>query len=263
MKYAVKVEGSSLVVTGEFKPGEKYRIRLFPGIEGAAGQTLAQQADLMWDVRISDRIPAVEFVNAGMYLTSSSNQRIAFRSMNVERIRLQVKRVPEANLIEFFEENSFLPQSSSFTSYNRYGFQRFGEILVDTIVEVGREMNKWVYSELDLGEVLAELGGLYIVQLSFDEGQALLPEDLEYWEISSHTAAAGRAVKHILVSNIGITAKEIQENLYVFLTDLLTTELIPGAAVTLKDGRDRVIDEAGNKRVRLGTAANHQRSPLY
>ena len=152
MKYAVKVEGSSLVVTGEFKPGEKYRIRLFPGIEGAAGQTLAQQADLMWDVRISDRIPAVEFVNAGMYLTSSSNQRIAFRSMNVERIRLQVKRVPEANLIEFFEENSFLPQSSSFTSYNRYGFQRFGEILVDTIVEVGREMNKWVYSEPDLGE---------------------------------------------------------------------------------------------------------------
>lgn len=106
-------------------------------------------------------------------------------------------------------------------------------------------MNKWVYSELDLGEVLAELGGLYIVQLSFDEGQALyFPEDLEYWEISSHTAARGRAVKHILVSNIGITAKEIQENLYVFLTDLLTTELIPGAAVTLKDGRDRVIDEA-------------------
>ena len=67
MKYAVKVEGSSLVVTGEFKPGEKYRIRLFPGIEGSRANP-AQQADLMWDVRISDRIPAVEFVNAGMYL---------------------------------------------------------------------------------------------------------------------------------------------------------------------------------------------------
>ena len=43
------------------------------------------------------------------------------------------------NLIAFFEENSYRPHSGSHWEYNRYRFQRFGEILADTIVEVDTE----------------------------------------------------------------------------------------------------------------------------
>ncbi len=245
MRYGVAVEGNSLVVTGEFRPGEKYSLRLFPGIESVSGQKLSEQTELFWEVQISDRKPAVEFVNSGMFMTTSSNQKIAFRTMNVERIRLQVKRVPQANLIEFFEENSYYPQSSSFSAYNRYGFQRYGEVLVDSIINIGREMNKWVYSELDLADVLTDNGGLYIVQLSFDENHALyFPEEYDWYDISSYTAARGQAVKHVLVSNIGITAKELLGEMHVFLTDLLTTDLLPGAEVMLKDGSGKVLDRA-------------------
>lgn len=243
--FSAAAEGSSLVVKGEFRPGEKYSLRLFPGIESTSGHKLDEPEELMWEVQISDRLPAVEFVNSGMYMTTSSNQKLIFRTMNVARLRLQVKRVPEANLVEFFEENSFRPQSSSFTSYNRYRFQRYGDILVDKIIEIGREMNRWIYTELDLSDLITDTCGLYIVQLNFDENQALyFPDDYEYYDISSHTAARGRAVKHLLVSNIGITAKELGGKMYVFLTDLLTAGPITGARVSLKDGSGRLLSEA-------------------
>ena len=243
MRYGVAVEGNSLVVTGSSAQAEVQPPPL-PGIE-RFGQKLSEQTELFWEVQISDRKPAVEFVNSGMFMTTSSNQKIAFRTMNVERIRLQVKRVPQANLIEFFEENSYYPQSSSFSAYNRYGFQRYGEVLVDSIINIGREMNKWVYSELDLADVLTDNGGLYIVQLSFDENHALyFPEEYDWYDISSYTAARGQAVKHVLVSNIGITAKELLGEMHVFLTDLLTTDLLPGAEVMLKDGSGKVLDRA-------------------
>ncbi len=246
MKYGTKVKGDTLVVTGNFRPREKYNIRLFPGIEGSLGQSLEEQRDLTWEVEIADRDPAVEFLSAGTYLTSALDKRVAFRTMNVERLRLQVKRVAEENLVDFFEENSYQPRSYSFDDYNRYRFQRFGEILTDTIVEIGTATNRWINSELDLNRIIPDSSSaLYIVQLSFDENQALyFSPSLSNWQITDHTYTRGRATKHILVSDIGITAKQLAGEFYVFLTNLITTAPIADAVVVLKDDENRILATA-------------------
>lgn len=245
--YTVEVDDNCLVLSGDFKPREKYSVKLFPGIESAYGKVLDQEAEYLWEVEISDRNPAVEFLNSGMFLTSAKDKRIAFRTMNVERLRLQVKRVREENLIAFFNENSFLPGWYAFEDYNRYRFQYYGEVVTDQIVEIGQEMNKWIQSELDLSGVMTDNeSALYIVQLSFDENHMLyLSDDYTYdWEISNRVYDFGRVVKHILVSDIGISAKEMADDLHVFLTDILTTDPIANALVMLKDGEGTVIDSA-------------------
>lgn len=246
MKYGTKIDGDTLIITGDFRPREKYSIRLFPGIEGKSGQSTEEQKELTWEVEIADRNPAVEFLNDGTYLTSALDKRITFRTMNVERLRLQVKRVDEDNLVAFFEENSYQPRTYSFDDYNRYGFQRFGETLADTTVEIGSVTNRWIYSELDLSDVITdERSALYIVQLSFDENQALYySPSLSNWEISDHTYIRGRATKHILVSDIGITAKQLAGQFYVSLTDLMSTAPMADAVVALKDKEDRILATA-------------------
>ena len=264
MKYATRVIDDCLIVTGDFRPREKYSIRLFPGIEGQFGQKLQEQTDLSWEVQIADRNPAVEFVNTGTFLTSAKDKKITFRTINVERLRLQVKRVVTDNLIAFFEENSYRPQGGSHWEYNRYGFQRFGEILADTIVEIGTEGNKWIQTELDLSHVITDGdSALYIVQLNFEENQALyFPSTFSSWEIWDHVDYRGHAIAHIMVSDIGITAKEMLGDMHVFLTDLMTTMPLSDAVVLLKDGKGKVIDtshsdESGRASLKTNTEARY------
>lgn len=258
--YRVKVDNNSLIITGPFKPREQYSIRLFPGITSVYGQKLAEQVDFTWEVKISDRNPAVEFMDSGMILPSSQNKKIVFRTMNVERLRLMVKRVKEDNMIKFFNDNSYRPYSYSFDDYNRYAFQRYGEIVADQIVEIGQEANKWIQTELDLSRIISDHDkALYIIQLSFDANQVLyLDETYHDWYFSGYLNERGKAVKHLMISDIGITAKELAGNLYVYLTNVLTTEPIADAVVMVKDRDGKLIDSVYSNEQGLAVVKTNQ-----
>lgn len=262
--YRVTVEDNSLLVSGKFRPREKYSIQLFPGIESVFGQRLAEEMEEQLEIEISDLNPAVEFVNSGFFLTSASEKKISFRTLNVERLRLQVKKVREENLIQFFEENPYRPVPYAAYDFDRYQFRRYGETIEDRILELGGERNKWIQLELDLSNVLTEEeSALYIVQLEFDESQALyFSEDLTGWYRSDYLDRYGRAVKYILLSDIGITVRELGNRLYVFISDLLTTEPLANAIVELKDAEGRLLDrgyagEDGLAVLRTGNTARY------
>ncbi len=125
-------------------------------------------------------------------------------------------------------------------------FLRFGRVIEDRVIDVGQETNRWIRSELDLSEVLQEeQGALYIIQLDFDETQALyFPTGMNRWDIMDRVSLRGQAVKHLLVSDVGITAKEMLGDLHVFLSDLITTEPIAEARIVLKDKNGRILDTA-------------------
>lgn len=244
--YQVTAEENSLLITGKFRPREKYTIQLFPGIEGIFGQRLAEEAEAQLEIEISDLNPVVEFLNPGFFLTSARDKKVTFRTLNVERLRLQVKKVREENLIQFFAENPYRPGPYYNYDFDRYQFRRYGEVIEDRILEIGQERNKWIQSELDLGNVLTEEeSALYILQLDFDENQALyFSEDLTGWYRSDYLNQYGRAVKYILLSDIGISARELGGQIYVFLTDLLSTEPLANAIVELKNAEGKLLATA-------------------
>lgn len=244
LDYEVTVDNNSLLITGKLRPREKYNIELFPGIESIFGQRLGDIKDYTLEVEIVDRNPAVEFVNPGFFLTSAKDKKINFRTMNVERLRLQVKKVREEKFIYFFEDNPYRPTFYSYDNYDRYQFRHYGEIIEDKFLEIGDERNKWIQSQLDLSNVITdEDSALYIIQLAFDENQALyFSENLTGWYRSDYLYQNGRAVKHLLLSDIGITAKELGGELYVFLTDLLSTEPLARTIVELKNAEGELLD---------------------
>ncbi len=180
-----------------------------------------------------------------MLLPTSAQKKIAFRTMNVNRLRLQVKKIEEDNLLAFYQENYYRPGSGAFPLTTAI-ILRFGRVIEDRVIDVGQETNRWIRSELDLSEVLQEeQGALYIIQLDFDETQALyFPTGMNRWDIMDRVSLRGQAVKHLLVSDVGITAKEMLGDLHVFLSDLITTEPIAEARIVLKDKNGRILDTA-------------------
>ncbi|MFY9526480.1 MAG: MG2 domain-containing protein [Limnochordia bacterium] len=258
--FSVQATGNQLLLTGEFRPREKYSIEFFPGLESVHGRKLDAASQYLWEVQISDLKPAVEFIDGGIILTSTAPKRIAFRTMNVNRLRLQVKKVTEDNLLAFYEENAYRPSTYAFDEYNRYHFLRHGEVIEDRIIEIGSETNRWIRSELDLSKVLEAHGNaLYVIQLNFDETQALyFPPEMGRWEIWDQVALRGQTVKHVIVSDVGITAKEMLGDLHVFVTNLLTAEPIPQAVVILKDNDGGVLSLELSDEQGLASLKSHQ-----
>jgi len=243
--FRVEVEENSLVLRGDFAPGQKYKLRLLPGIKSRLGMELAVSEDYELEMDISDINPAVEFSSSGMFLTSARQKKIAFRTINVSRVHLKVKKVEEENLISFFEENSYLANDNRFDYYNQYGFQRAGEILESRILEIGEEKNKWIQSELDLSSIINDRSSaLYIVQLEFDEDDALyFPDDWSIWEIRNYVNRSGRKVKHLICSDLGISVMRGLEESRVFVSNVLEAEPVTNALVVVKNKENQEIEK--------------------
>lgn len=242
--FQTEVDGKALVLKGDFAPGQKYQLSLFSGIRSKLGKELVTGKDYDLELEISDINPAVEFANSGMFLTSARDKKIAFRTINLSRVHLKIKRVEEENLISFFEETSYQANDNNFDEYSKYGFQRIGEILESRILELGRERNKWIQSELDLSHLIdSEKSTLYIIQLEFDEDDALyFPAEWDRWRIRDYVWRNGRKVKHLILSDIGITAKKTPESTHVFVTNILDTTPLENASVILKGKDNQVIE---------------------
>lgn len=246
VNFRTEVEGKVLRLKGRFAAGQKFNLKLLSGIRSRLGKELKTSKDFELEIKISDINPGLEFVNSGVFLTTAKSKKIAFRTMNLERVQLKVKKVEEADLIKFFEEKSFQARNDSFDEYNRYGFKRVGQVMDSKILEIGREKNKWIQSEIDLSRVIEEEeSALYILQLEYSEDDALyFPEEWDHWRIRNYVWNNGRKIKHLILSDIGITAKRSTGETHVFVTDVLKAEPLSEAMVLLKDGENRVLETA-------------------
>ncbi|MFW6035729.1 MAG: MG2 domain-containing protein [Halothermotrichaceae bacterium] len=239
----IDVNQNTMVLEGDFQAGQKYKLTLLSGLQSKLGKVLATDKDYEIDVKISDILPKLEFMNSGVFLTSAKNKKISFRTMNLERVHIKVKKVDEYNIIDFVEENSFRPRHDDFYDYNGYGFKRMGKVLDSRILKLGTERNKWVQSQLDLSNVIDEDSGLYIIQLEYEPDDALyFPSDWSEGRVRDYTWENGKKLKHLVLSDLGITAKANSESYHVFVTDVIKAKPVQNAKVMLKDDSNTVLE---------------------
>lgn len=239
----VKAYSNTLMIFGNFVKGKNYNFTVAGGMRSATGNVMAQKYEFSTTMKLADMNPKLEFVSDGVYLTSAKNKKIEFRTLNLERVFVKLKRVSEENLIEFLNENRMEPSNGSYSSYNRYRFKRVGEIIDAKMLYIGKDKNKWIQSEIDLSKVLNKNSqGLYVLQIDYNEDDALyFSEEWNDWEKSDYIYENGSKAKHIIVSDVGITAKVSSEKIFVTVNDILTTKPIPMAVVKVKDAQNKVL----------------------
>jgi hypothetical protein len=246
--------GKTVYLSGKFEAGEQYRVLVSKGIESKWGsKTVTETAN---DVRMEDIKPQLEFSQSGVFLPSAGDRRIYFKTVNLRKVNIEVKRVFENNLGQFLQTEQLNSNEDRNRSFNTTYVNRVGVTVAEEELEIGEKENQWLVHELDLRNLIDEEDkGLYLLSLYFeredmiydmadDDGGRYYGDDYyndprSYGYLYSH----GRIYKPLAVSDIGLTWKAGIDGHTVFATDIISARPLRGVKIGLKTYQNQTIAE--------------------
>jgi alpha-2-macroglobulin len=241
----VSVLGNTLLVSGPFRRELAYTLVVRHGIPSRWDTPMKE--DFRRAVRFTDLKPQLSFSQTGSLLPGSSKGTIAFRSLNVRQVTAQVTRVFESNLGQFLQDEGL----AATVDHRRFGHQlsRVGVEVASAELDIGETRNTWIQSTLDLSPLLeGHERGLYVVSLSFDKEQMLFDcDDKQRYPYYDHPCGygyfynSGRVVRPLMISDIGLLAKQASDRLIVAATHLETAVPLANVEVTLYSYQNQVI----------------------
>ncbi len=244
MKISLKTIGKSIFVGGDFKFGEQYSA-IIKGIRSKWGGKI--EKEIKRSVVFEDKKPQISFSSTGIYLPSSENRKIGFRTMNVKKVKIVVKKVFESNLGQFLQEESLSGNKNRNSGFDYYEMNRVGVKVAEQDLSIGNVKNRWLNNQLDMRNLIAEKDkGLFIIELSFKRKDMLysgLKKKAGYYSgknYYSNPNSYGYIYRHgdiskpVLVSDIGLTYKRGGGEHFVFATNLIDSSPMSGVKITLR-----------------------------
>jgi len=255
-KIDTKKIGKKIIVSGDFCTAEEYTVIASAGISNKFGIKTAKEIKKI--VQFNDRKPQIIFSNNGMYLPSSKNNKIYFRTMNLGIVNLEITKVYESNVGFFIQAeklNSSQNRTDDYSSWRGSNIKRTGQIIVDKKLKIGEIKNRWLQHELDLTDLIEpDEKGLFVINLSFTKddilyenaseisnkyGSDYYTNPLKYGYYYNHA----NAVKPLIISDVGLTYKEANNQHVVIVNNILTVKPIKNANVLLKNYQHQIVHE--------------------
>ena len=187
--------------------------------------------------------PKIIFSNDGIILPAK-DKKIAFRSINVKKVNLKIKKVYENNTTQFLQEFVFKGNGNIFDYGVEDTFDQVGDIVFEKDYDLDYEKNIWKQNEIELGDFV-DTKGLFILELSFDEKgiDYEFPAGTDSWKKYSFMRNNGRIGKAVLLSHMGITAQKETEQTVVCVMDILKNTPVKNAEVKLISVNNQVLQE--------------------
>jgi hypothetical protein len=247
--------GKAIFINGDFKPGEKYRLTAAPGIRSRWGNGTTREEGR--DILPADLKPEISFAQSGVFLPTTGDRKIYFKTVNLRRARVEVTRVFENNLAQFLQTEQLSSNRVRNQEFDSYSLSRVGVTAASEVLEIGEDRNIPRVSELDLRKLIPPGDkGLHIVSLTFEKKDMIwdFEEDSErrdYYGDEYYTNPSswgyvwmrGRVYKPVMVSDIGLTWKAGKNTHTVYVTDLLSALPTRGASVGLRTYQNQTIAE--------------------
>lgn len=247
----LKSMGKNIHLGGDFQFGETYSISV-SGIRSKWGTKLT--GVIQKQVDFQDRKPQISFLHDGAVLPSANEQKIGFRTMNVKRVHLNIKKVFESNLGQFLQTESLKSRKGRNDDFNQYNIRRVGVTVLNQKLEIGTQKNRWLNHRLDLKKILKpEEKGLFLLTLSFKKEDMLysgLTEKRQYYygrqyysnpNSSGYLWRHGRIFKPLILSDIGLTYKRGSRTHLVLATHILDSSPLKNVKVTLRTLQNQVV----------------------
>ena len=206
-------------------------------VESVSGKTPVKEA------ANKDIEPKIIFSNDGIILPAK-DKKITFRSINVKKVNLKIKKVYENNTTQFLQEFVFKGNGNIFDYGVEDTFDQVGDIVFEKDYDLDYEKNIWKQNEIELGDFV-DTKGLFILELSFDEKgiDYEFPAGTDSWKKYSFFRNNGRAGKAVLLSHMGITAQKETEQTVVCVMDILKNTPVKNAEVKLISVNNQVLQE--------------------
>ncbi len=210
---------NKIIIRGDFSTGETYQVEILKGLKSKNGVVLNENFNTT--VAFKEIEPKIAFSNEGIILPAVNDKRISFKSLNVKKVNVKVKKVFENNTTQFLQNFVFKGNGNVFNYGLQGDFYKIGDVLFEKDYDLNNIKNKWIQTEIELGS-LVNYKGFFIVELSFNKDgiDYTFPEGVENWQQYSFFENNGKIGKVILLSDMGILAQKTKDNYLVTVTNV-------------------------------------------
>ena len=231
---AVSVNGDELCITGT--GFDSHRFTLLKGLPARGGETLAENADV--DFVFGDKPPSIAFAGEGVILPREESDGVGIESINVQKIAVEVWRVPDRNLVRReIAAPDPTPDGGYADDYGDTNPDEEGKVVWKGFVKVEHGGAQRSTTVFPLGAVLKDMApGAYVLKARDASGgrDVKLGKDSH---IDSNDRPA-QAKRWILFTDMALVAYQGSDGLDIVTRSLKTAKVLPGVKLQLmaKDG---------------------------
>ncbi|MFT8367252.1 MAG: MG2 domain-containing protein [Acetobacter papayae] len=230
----VRVSGTDLCLGG-LGWNTRYQIALSPGLRDMDGGKLAVPVHV--SVATGDRMPQLALTGNGYILPRLTAAGIDVQSVNMDRARIVVWRLPKASSLRMSGTTDNGPRIDlSATSMSSWEFQSLHNAQLTRVwagvLDIRNDHNKTVTTAFPLaGVVQGKQSGLYLV--TAENAATPAEKSILLTTTQSDMDSDELAMHWVNVSDIGLSAIQGHDGLHVFVRSLATAKLLSGIAVSL------------------------------
>ncbi|MBI4976882.1 MAG: hypothetical protein HZC28_05335 [Spirochaetes bacterium] len=198
--FTVDAEYCYAVLRADFKPNAKYTVTVMKGLRSRSGETLEEKRETT--LSIADMPPAVRFTSPGKVLPLRGNLDIEFYTLNLDRCAVKIDKVFRNNVVHFIRNY----ESSEYTK----------SLLYKTVDVTDGKLNDRVPGFINLRKFHAmDYKGLYKIRISDPKRHSNYDD------------------RYILISDLGIIAKQSGDDLIVRVYSIMDLKPLANIAVKL------------------------------
>lgn len=244
LDYEASVSGNKITIAANFDYTAHYSISVLAGLKSIQGLTLKN--DTTKEVAISLLPPSIAFSGSGVFLPRSADKKVAFKTLNVTKVHLRLKRI-YANNIAHFLYNNKLFGSSQTSSYKSGIYERtesISDIVLEKDFDIESKKNIWVQNEVDLGK-LSDLSGIFIIELSFKEDgiDYVFPKSMQDWQKYDFFHTRADISKNLIFSNIALIAQSGAGKTTINALDISNNSPVGNAEITAISQKNQVVEK--------------------
>ena len=285
-EFTYKVNNNKVILYPKASYTEKIDIEVFKGIKSADGYTLKE--NIIKTVYFEELKPAVSFIKSGSILPNSSNLKINFKAVNLKAVDATIYKIYKDNVLQFLQYNNLSNQGNL-----RYVGRPIAKYTMN-LGNQGLDLSKENAFAIDLAEIVTvEDGAMYRVEFSFNKDYSTYSctegseaktivfgkkeintksyDNPHYYEdyyddyswrdrdnpCTNSYYYDKQISTNILATNIGVIVKKGNNNkTLVAVTDILTTNAIEAANVTLYNLQMQPIESASTNKEGIATFNN-------
>lgn len=284
--FTYKVNNNKITLFPSVSFEQKVDVEIYKDIKSIDGVSLKE--NVIKTVYFEDLKPSVSFIKSGAILPNSSNLKINFNAVNLKAVDATIYKIHKENVLQFLQTNDLSSQSDL-----RYVGRPEAKYTVN-LGNQGVDLSKENAFAIDLAEIIAvEEGAMYRVDFSFNKDYANYscddttqknivfgkkevndksfnqPNYYEYgdydnynWRDRDNPCTPSyyynkNISTNVLGTNIGVIVKKgNNDKTLVAVTDILTTNSIQGAKVTLYNLQKQPIESSVTNRDGITTFNN-------
>lgn len=215
-KPALSAEARQICVEG-LKHGERYTVRVRPGIPAVTGEVLRKPAELSLYVR--DRAASVHFSGKAYVLPSVGQKGIPLTSVNTRAVKVEVLRIGDRGLVPNAIQGEF--QQALYDYVRERLADGAGIKVFSGTLDVDSPLNREVVTAVPVGEAVGKLeAGVYVMTAA--------PADA-----TAQDDYGAPATQWFIVSDLGLTALSGQSGVSVLVRSLASAEPVNDVEVRL------------------------------